>query len=78
LIVGGVVLGLFALSATIDAAKKPGRAFELAGRLKWFWVIAPIAGGGLCFIGSLLAAAWWWTGVRSEVTAKIVQPPASN
>ncbi len=72
-----VLLFVFALSATIDAARKPGWAFKRAERAKWFWVLAPIAGGGLCFIGSLFAAIWWWSTVRSEVTDEIAHAPTS-
>jgi hypothetical protein len=37
-------LGLFSVSATIDAAGKPRWAFKRAHRLKWFWVLVPLSG----------------------------------
>ena len=62
---------VFCVAATIDAARKPRSAFEQAGKRRWFWVLAPIAGSGCYLILSIVFAIMWFMSVKASVMASM-------
>jgi hypothetical protein len=72
-------LGLFSVSATIDAARKPRWAFTRAHRLKWFWVLVPLSGGGMFpALFGFVAALLWWKAVRFDVVREVARAPIAS
>jgi hypothetical protein len=67
-----IVMMLFLLGpalciwAAVDAAGQPDWAFEAAGTSKNLWIVLPIVGIFVCFVG-LVAALMWFTTFRPRV-----------
>jgi hypothetical protein len=47
--------------AAIDAAGQPEWAFEAAGTTKTLWIVLPIVGIFICFVGIVAAILWFST-----------------
>ena len=61
-----VVLVVFAIPvmciwAAIDAGGQPEWAFEAAGTSKTLWIVLPIVGIFVCFVGLIAAFLWFAT-----------------
>lgn len=54
--------------AAIDASSHPEWAFEAAGTGKTLWIVLPLVGIFVCFVG-IVAALMWFTTFRARVTA---------
>jgi hypothetical protein len=57
----------FCIWAAIDAASKPEWAFEAAGTSKTLWIVLPLVGIFVCFVG-VIAALMWFSTFRAKVT----------
>jgi hypothetical protein len=53
--------------AAVDAGSQPDWAFEAAGTSKTLWIVLPIVGVFVCFVG-IVAALMWFTTFRARVT----------
>jgi len=68
-----LILGVFALFlilpvwAAIDAAAKPGWAFERAGTNKALWIVLPIVGIFICGLVGIAAGIVWFASTRAKV-----------
>jgi hypothetical protein len=47
--------------AAIDAAGQPDWAFEASGTSKTLWIVLPIVGIFVCFVGIIAPIAWFAT-----------------
>ena len=47
--------------AAIDASSQPEWAFEAAGTSKTLWIVLPIVGIFVCFVGIIAAILWFGT-----------------
>ena len=47
--------------AAVDAASQPEWAFEAAGTSKTLWIVLPIVGIFVCFVGIIAAILWFGT-----------------
>ena len=47
--------------AAIDATSQPEWAFEAAGTTKTLWIVLPIVGIFVCFVGIIAAILWFGT-----------------
>jgi hypothetical protein len=56
----------FCIWAAIDAGGQPEWAFEAAGTSKTLWILLPIVGIFVCFVG-VVAALIWFTTFRPRV-----------
>jgi hypothetical protein len=52
--------------AAIDAGSKPDWAFEAAGTSKTLWIVLPLVGFFVCFVG-IVAALMWFLAYRARV-----------
>jgi hypothetical protein len=52
--------------AAVDAASQPEWAFEAAGTTKTLWIVLPIVGIFVCFVG-IIAAVLWFTNYEPKV-----------
>ena len=52
----------------IDASSHPEWAFEAAGTSKTLWIVLPLVGIFVCFVG-IVAALMWFLSFRSRVVA---------
>jgi hypothetical protein len=60
--------------AAVDASSQPEWAFEAAGTTKTLWIILPIVGIFVCFVG-IVAALMWFTVFRTRVVAAARRGP---
>jgi hypothetical protein len=60
--------------AAVDAGGKPEWAFEAAGTSKTLWIVLPIVGIFVCFVG-VAAALMWFTTFRARVVAASRRDP---
>ena len=58
-----VALAISALCiwAAIDASSYPETAFEAAGTSKTLWIVLPIVGIFMCFVGIIVVVLWFGT-----------------
>ena len=54
------------IRAAIDAASQPEWAFEAAGTTKTLWIVLPIVGIFVCFVG-IIAALLWFSNYKPRV-----------
>jgi hypothetical protein len=54
------------IGAAIDAASQPEWAFEAVGTTKTLWIVLPIVGIFVCFVG-IIAAVLWFTNYKPRV-----------
>ena len=56
-----VAIPALCIWAAIDAASQPEWAFEAAGTSKTLWIVLPIVGIFVCFVGIIAAILWFGT-----------------
>jgi len=56
-----VAIPALCIWAAIDAASQPEWAFEAAGTSKTLWIVLPIVGMFVCFVGAIAAVLWFGT-----------------
>ena len=54
------------IGAAIDAASQPEWAFEAVGTSKTLWIVLPIVGVFVCFVG-IIAAILWFANYKPKV-----------
>jgi hypothetical protein len=52
--------------AAVDASSQPEWAFEAVGTTKTLWIVLPIVGIFVCFVG-IIAAVLWFTNYKPKV-----------
>ncbi len=56
-----IVVPVLCLWAAIDAGSLPDWAFEQAGTSKTLWIVLPVVGIFVCFVGVIVALLWFAT-----------------
>ena len=56
-----LVIPALCIWAAIDAAGQPEWAFDAAGTTKALWIVLPIVGIFVCFVGIVAAILWFST-----------------
>jgi len=68
---------VFALWALVDAASRPGPAFDAAGQSKVLWIVLPIVGLFLFFVVGGILGIVYLAAIRPKVRAHMnVLPPS--
>lgn len=63
--------------AAIDAGSRPEWAFEAAGTSKVLWIVLPLVGIFVCFVG-VIPALIWFTVFRSRVRDAVRRGPSQG
>jgi hypothetical protein len=72
----GLVVPVVRIVAAVDAGGRPEWAFEAAGTSRTLWIVLPVVGVFVCFVG-LVAAAMWFGSYRARVRAAEARGPHS-
>jgi hypothetical protein len=67
-LLAGLVVPIVCIWAAIDAGSQPEAAFEAVGTTKTLWIVLPLVGMLVCFVG-IVAAILWFTNYRPRVRA---------
>ena len=61
LLILGLAISALCIWAAIDASSYPEGAFEAAGTSKTLWIVLPIVGIFMCFVGIIASVLWFGT-----------------